>query len=44
MHDPESELPRIPLLRGWVNKSLNPCRLAASQFAPTANKRLYFID
>src|ERR687894_185850 len=44
MHDPGSLLLRIPLLRGWVNKSRNRRGLAASHFAPTANKRLYFVD
>src|SRR5918994_2000360 len=38
------QLPRIPIPRTWVNKSRNRRGLAASQFAPTANKRLYFVD
>src|SRR5215213_746352 len=38
------EVRRIPLPRTRVNKSCNRRRLAASHFAPTANKRLYFID
>src|SRR5688500_5650247 len=40
-----NELPRIPLCpRTRVNKGRNRRRLAASQFAPTANERLYFVD
>src|SRR5688572_6720519 len=38
------ELLRIPLLGTWVNKGRNRCRLAASQIAPTADKRLCFLD
>jgi hypothetical protein len=41
---PKGEVRRITIPRTRVNKGRNPCRLAASQFAPTANKRLYFID
>src|SRR5215203_4018719 len=38
------QLRRIPLPRTWMNKGRNRRRLAASQFAPTANKHLYFVD
>jgi hypothetical protein len=38
------ELLRIPLLGTSVNERRNRRRLAASQFAPTANKHLYFVD
>src|SRR3712207_2034896 len=38
------QLPRIPIPRTRVNKGRNRRKLAATQFAPTANKRLYFVD
>jgi hypothetical protein len=38
------EVRRIPLPRTPLNKGRSRCRLAAFQFASTANKRLYFVD
>src|SRR5919112_1788084 len=43
MQDAGYGLRRIPLLSTPVNKGRNRRRLAASHFAPTANKRLYFV-
>src|SRR5215217_6736843 len=40
----EVQLRRITLPRTRVNKGPNRCRLAASQFAPAADKRLCFLD